>query len=98
MNNYPYPHLFSPIEIGGRRVKNRVVASAQASPHGVTPGMNGYDNASEYQAQYMGLLARGGAGIVNTGHLGVDPRYELGAMPLTFSATGCTTISYPSCT
>lgn len=84
MNNYPYPHLFSPIEIGGRRVKNRVVASAQASPHGVTPGMNGYDNASEYQAQYMGLLARGGAGIVNTGHLGVDPRYELGALRYAF--------------
>lgn len=84
MSNYPYPHLFSPIEINGHRVKNRVVASAQASAHGVQPGMNGYDNASEYQAQYMGLLARGGAGIVNTGHLGVDPRYQLGALRYAF--------------
>ena len=84
MSTYPYPHLFSPIEINGHRVKNRVVASAQASAHGVQPGMNGYDNASEYQAQYMGLLARGGAGIVNTGHLGVDPRYQLGALRYAF--------------
>ncbi len=83
-HQYPYPHLFSPIEINGRRVKNRVVASAQAAPHGVIPGANGYDNASEYQAQYMGLLARGGAGIVNTGHLGVDPRYQLGALRYAF--------------
>ncbi|HJA92596.1 MAG TPA: NAD(P)/FAD-dependent oxidoreductase [Candidatus Eisenbergiella merdipullorum] len=85
MKEYPYPHLFSPIIIGGKRFRNRVVASAQASPHGVTAGHNGYDNASEYQAQYMGLLARGGAAVVNTGHYGVDPRFQLGALRYAFN-------------
>ena len=33
---------------------------------------------SEDAAYYYGSIARGGAGIVNTGHLGVDPRYYLG--------------------
>ena len=85
MKECAYPHLFSPITIGGKRLKNRVVASAQASPHGVTVGRDGYDNASEYQAQYMGLLARGGAAVVNTGHYGVDPRFQLGALRYAFN-------------
>ncbi len=84
MNNYPYPHLFSPIEIRGRRIKNRVVSAPHAAPHCVSAGVGNYDAASEYQAQYMGLVARGGAAIVNTGHYGVDPRYKLGALRYAF--------------
>ena len=33
----------------------------------------------------MGMLARGGAAVVNTGHYGVDPRYQLGALKYAFN-------------
>ncbi|MCI8292613.1 MAG: hypothetical protein HFH53_03640 [Hespellia sp.] len=74
-----YPHLFSPVTVRGKRIRNRITAA----PHGGKPvmfvsGEEGYSNFSETAAKYYGTLARGGAGIVNTGHLGVDPRYLLG--------------------
>lgn len=73
-----FPHLFSPIEIRGRRLRNRVVASAHDAPNAMVSAGNGYDDASIHLANYMGMLARGGAAIVNTGHYGVDPRFRLG--------------------
>lgn len=80
MSQCPYPDLFSPIQIGKFRVKNRVVSS----PHSGGPNLyrtagNGYSNFTETAAQYFGAIARGGAGIVHTGHLGVDPRFSLGS-------------------
>lgn len=75
-----FPNLFSPITVHGRVLKNRVVSS----PHSGGPNLyrsdaNGYTNMTETAAQYFGNIARGGAAIVNTGHLGVDPRYYLGS-------------------
>ena len=78
MSDCKYPHLFSPIEIGGKRFRNRVVASAHDAPNSMAAAVKGMDNASVHLANYMGLLARGGAAVVNTGHYGVDPRYRLG--------------------
>lgn len=76
----PYPHLFSPITIRGVRVKNRVVSSPHSGgPNLYRAGDNGYSNFTETAAQYFGNIARGGAGIVHTGHLGVDPRFYLGS-------------------
>ena len=74
-----YPHLFSPITIRGKTIRNRLVSS----PHSGGPvlyreGHNGFFNLTETAAKYFGNIARGGAGIVHTGHLGVDPNYSLG--------------------
>lgn len=82
MDKCKYPHLFSPIEIGGKRLRNRVVASAHDAPNAMVSAGNGYDDASVNLANYMGMLARGGAAIVNTGHYGVDPRFRLGGETL----------------
>ena len=82
MEELMFPHLFSPIEIGGRRLRNRVVASAHDAPNAMVSAGNGFDDASANLANYMGMLARGGAAIVNTGHYGVDPRFRLGGETL----------------
>ncbi len=75
-----FPHLFSPITVKGHKIKNRIVSS----PHSGGPNLyrasdNGCSNFTETAAQYFANIARGGAGIVNTGHLGVDPRFYLGS-------------------
>ncbi len=61
-------HLFSPIEIRGRVVKNRIVSTAHAT---------GYDNdglITEQEIAYQERKAAGGAGIVMTfGSAGVSP-------------------------
>ena len=44
----------------------------------MTVESNGLAVFSEDAAYYYGNIARGGAGIVNTAHLGVDPRYYVG--------------------
>lgn len=75
-----YPNLFSPIVIRGKEIKNRVVSSPHSGgPNLYEAGDDGFSNLSETAAAYFGNIAKGGAGIVNTGHLGVDPRYYLGA-------------------
>lgn len=74
-----FPHLFSPITVNGKTIKNRMVSSPHSGgPNLYRAGSNGYTNFTETAAQYFGNIARGGAAIVNTGHLGVDPRYYLG--------------------
>lgn len=78
MANPYYPHLFSPITVRGKRIKNRIVSAPHCGPNMFRCGEGGYSNFTETAVQYFGALARGGAGIVNTGHLGVDPRYYLG--------------------
>lgn len=82
MDEMRFPHLFSPIEVGGKRLRNRVVASAHDAPNAMVSAGNGFDDASVNLANYMGMLARGGAAIVNTGHYGVDPRFRLGGETL----------------
>ena len=68
MNESKFPHLFSPIEIGGKRLRNRVIASAHDAPNAHAPaGDARFDIASEHMANYMGMLARGGAAVVVRG-------------------------------
>lgn len=81
-NSYPqhYPHLFSPITIRGKKLKNRIVSSPHSGgPNLYSAGSHGFSNLTETAAKYFGNIARGGAAIVNTGHLGVDPRFYLGS-------------------
>ena len=75
-----YPNLFSPLVIRGKTIKNRIVSSSHSGgPNLYEAAGNGLSNLSETAALYFGAIARGGAGVVNTGHLGVDPRYGLGS-------------------
>lgn len=74
-----YPHLFQPLTIRGKRLKNRIISSPHGDPRMFTVDSSGYAIFSEEAARYYGNIARGGAAIVNTGHLGIDPRFYLGA-------------------
>lgn len=80
MSELMFPHLFSPITIRGITLKNRVVSSCHSGgPNLYQAGDQGYSNLTETAALYFGAIARGGAAIVNTGHLGVDSRFRLGS-------------------
>lgn len=48
-------------------------------PNTIRAGADGYTNFTENAIAYYGSIARGGAAVVNTGHLGVDPEYTLGS-------------------
>lgn len=75
-----YPNLFSKIKIKNKVLKNRIVAAPNSgSPNIYKAGDNGFSVLTETAAYYYAAEARGGAAIVNTGHLGVDPRYYLGS-------------------
>jgi 2,4-dienoyl-CoA reductase-like NADH-dependent reductase (Old Yellow Enzyme family)/thioredoxin reductase len=79
MNKY-YPHLFSPLKVRGKTLKNRIVSSPHSFGQNlVQAGEDGYSNFTETAAVAMGVLARGGAAVINTGHLGVDPRFYIGS-------------------
>ena len=65
-----YPHLFSPITINGRRVRNRI-ASAPMSHRGEIP------RYTRQAQEFFSSIARGGAGIVAMGEAGVDSRVDI---------------------
>lgn len=76
----PYPHLFQPLVVRGKKFRNRIISSPHnAAPNTVRAGADGYENYTENAIAYYGSIARGGAAVVNTGHLGVDPEYSLGS-------------------
>jgi 2,4-dienoyl-CoA reductase-like NADH-dependent reductase (Old Yellow Enzyme family) len=62
-----YPHLFGPIELAGRRLRNRIF-HASISTHFM-------DQASTHdrQVQYLANRARGGAAAIVTEPLGIAP-------------------------
>ena len=72
-----YPHLFSPIEIRGRAIKNRIMSA----PNMVFQIVGG--RPTDYYVGYLEHKARGGAGIVNMGEVNIcdgsshTPRIEL---------------------
>lgn len=74
-----YPALFQPVVIRNKMIKNRLVSSPHGDPRMLRADRAGFSVFSEDAAVYYGNIARGGAAIVNTGHLGVDPRFYLGA-------------------
>lgn len=75
-----YPHLFSPLTIRGKVFRNRIVSSPHSGgPNLYRAGKGDFNSLTETAALYFGNIARGGAAVINTGHLGVDPRYTLGA-------------------
>lgn len=69
-----YPHLFSPINIGGKLFKNRIIAS----PHGCRLPVleidgTGYAHITELGVKYYAGPAKGGAAVVNMMEGGVEP-------------------------
>ncbi len=67
----PYPALFSPIELAGQRLKNRILHASVSLRLGAHQGMH----AAYWQ--YFVNRARGGAGMVITDPLGIAPHQGL---------------------
>ena len=71
-------HLFSPIQIGGMTVKNRLLMSAMSINFGVDE--NNY--VTDQLTGYLVARARGGAGMILVGGCGVHPTgLELPGLP-----------------
>ena len=69
----PYPHLFSPLDVGGVTIRNRVMQtghSKQFSHEGVDSGRN---------LSYLVERAQGGIGLMITGNRFVHPTSSAGA-------------------
>jgi len=65
--NDAYPKLFAPIELAGKRLKNRIVHAAITMHSGAEQGM------SARHLQYFANRARGGAAALVTEPLGIAP-------------------------
>ena len=66
-----YPHIFSPLQIGKLKVKNRVKYASTETNFNYRDGY-----VSDKEVGYMEAQARGGAGIVTTQGAYTDPRGE----------------------
>lgn len=73
-----YPHLFSPLTVRGFTLRNRIISSPHSDPSHFTD-IDGKSFYADTAVRYYSRIARGGAALVTTGHLGVDPRYTLGS-------------------
>ena len=60
-----YPHLFSPLTIRGKRIRNRI----ETAPMSVVGSTNGFTREA---LELYGNMSKGGAGIVTLGEVGVD--------------------------
>jgi mycofactocin system FadH/OYE family oxidoreductase 2 len=67
-----YPHLFSPLELGSARLRNRISQSAHLKYF----GRDGVD--SQRDIDYLAERARGGAGLLIVGNRMVHPTSTLG--------------------
>jgi len=65
-----YPHVFSPLDLGFTRLKNRILMGSMHT--GLEEADNGYARMAEYFAE----RARGGVGMIITG--GIAPNREAG--------------------
>ena len=63
----PFPHLFSPLQLGGRKARNRVFRAATA-----TNLAEKFDVSERLLAHYA-TLARGGAGVIVTEAMRLHP-------------------------
>ncbi|MEE8506780.1 MAG: hypothetical protein V3S40_11245 [Kiloniellales bacterium] len=67
MTHQPFPHLFSPLAIGGATVKNRIFSTGHMTMMGAD------DNPTESLAAYHEARAAGGAGLIVTEAAAVHP-------------------------
>jgi 2,4-dienoyl-CoA reductase (NADPH2) len=66
-----YPHIFSPIRIGGMELRNRIKYASTETNFNYGDGY-----VSDKEVAYMEAQARGGAGLVTTQGAYTDPRTE----------------------
>ena len=59
----PFPHLFSPLEVGRYTLKNRIMNTGHAAHFQTGDGL-----PTQRYVDYVGERAKGGAGIIVTGH------------------------------
>ncbi len=64
----PYPHIFSPLDLGFTQLKNRVVMGSMHT------GLEEAENGFEKMASYFRERAKGGVGLIITG--GISPNFS----------------------
>ncbi len=67
-----YPHLFAPIAIRGKQMKNRIIMSPHGRTHAVNQAGSSGQILSMEGVEYYSSFARGGAGMVNFTEVNVD--------------------------
>ena len=67
-----YPHVFSPLDLGFTRLKNRILMGSMHT--GLEEAENGYARMAEYFAE----RARGGVGMIITGGIAPNPEAGVG--------------------
>ncbi|WP_108787403.1 oxidoreductase [Erythrobacter sp. Alg231-14] len=74
MSAHPkYPHLFSPLKIGGATIKNRILMGSMHT------GLEDVENAGERMAAYFAERAAAGVGMIITGGISPHPSAGRGA-------------------
>jgi 2,4-dienoyl-CoA reductase (NADPH2) len=66
-----FPHLFSPVAIGGLRLRNRLVMSPMETCYGAADGTPSPRSIAYYEAR-----ARGGVGLITLGACTIDPQHR----------------------
>jgi 2,4-dienoyl-CoA reductase-like NADH-dependent reductase (Old Yellow Enzyme family) len=79
----PFPHLFSPVEIGGLTLKNRIFSPA----HGTTLGRDGL--VSEELIAYHEARARGGVGLIILEGMNLHSTYSFPSLFLDAGTDAC---------
>lgn len=69
-----YPHLFSPLQIGNMKVRNRIMQTAHAKVFGYPDGLT-----NRREVFYQKERARGGIGLIITGNRLVHPTSNTGS-------------------
>lgn len=78
-----YPHLFAPITVRGKQIKNRIIMAPHGRTHAIMDFGGDGATLSMEGVEYYSSFARGGAGIVNITEVTVDK--ERGAGHGTFN-------------
>ena len=68
-----YPHVFSPLQIGPHRLKNRILMGSMHT------GLEDVENAGERLAAYFVERVKGGVGMIITGGIAPHPAAGSGA-------------------
>lgn len=65
-NHAQYPHMFQPLDLGFTQLKNRVIMGSMHT------GLEEAENGFERMAAYFAERAKGGAGLIVTGGVGIS--------------------------
>ncbi len=83
MNKEPFPHLFSPITIGGLELRNRIVSTGHETH------LNERGQIGDAMIAYHGARARGGAGLIVVEVALIHPSAVFVANPIRVDGDDC---------